>query len=136
MSAPPLACATQSSLRLVADGAPARRRRAEYINTFECVPNPISPLTGQQAWSYWYATCNTCKSRQPQRGPLSALRTLPAGSAEPCLPWPDVLYNSSYIDNKGKLIVEEGQYQTDTLGAQAIAQIHAAKELQKPFCKS
>ena len=50
--------------------------------------------------------------------------------------WPDVLYNSSYIDNKGKLIVEEGQYQTDTLGAQAIAQIHAAKELQKPFCKT
>ena len=50
----------------------ARRgaRRAEYINTFECVPNPISPLTGQQAWSYWYATCNTCKSRQ------RALRTL------------------------------------------------------------
>ena len=50
--------------------------------------------------------------------------------------WPDVLYNSSYIDNKGKLIVEEGQYQTDTLGAQAIAQIHTAKELQKPFCKT
>ena len=47
-----------------------------------------------------------------------------------------MLYNSSYIDNKGKLIVEEGQYQTDTLGAQAIAQIHAAKELQKPFCET
>jgi arylsulfatase A-like enzyme len=76
----------------------------KYINTFECVPNPISPLTGKQAWSYWYATCNTY-----------------------------TLYNTSYVDNSGKLIVYEGIYQTDTLSTQAIGQIHAAKELSKPF---
>jgi len=40
----------------------------------------------------------------------------------------DTLYNTSYVDNNGRLFVHEGEYQTDTLSAQAIAQIHAAKE--------
>jgi arylsulfatase A-like enzyme len=59
---------------------------------------------GRQTWSYWYATCNTY-----------------------------VLYNSSYVTNAGELVVHTGEYQTDTLGKQAIAQMGAAKQLAKPF---
>ena len=46
----------------------------------------------------------------------------------------DVLYNSSYVNNAGELIVSTGEYQTDHLGQQAIAQIEAAKRASKPFC--
>ena len=31
----------------------------KYVNGLECVPNP--KWEGQPTWSYWYATCNTCK---------------------------------------------------------------------------
>ena len=66
---------------------------------------PNPVWNGKQTWSYWYATCNTY-----------------------------VLYNSSYVNNAGELIVSTGEYQTDHLGKQAIAQIEAAKTAHKPFC--
>ena len=66
---------------------------------------PNPVWNGKQTWSYWYATCNTY-----------------------------VLYNSSYVNNAGELIVSTGEYQTDHLGKQAIAQIEAAKDADKPFC--
>ena len=66
---------------------------------------PNPVWSGKQTWSYWYATCNTY-----------------------------VLYNSSYVNNAGELIVSTGEYQTDHLGKQAIAQIEAAKDADKPFC--
>ena len=44
-----------------------------------------------------------------------------------------MLYNSSYVSNTGELIVATGEYQTDTLGKQAIAQMGAAKSAGKPF---
>lgn len=65
---------------------------------------PNPIFEGKQTWSYWHATCNTY-----------------------------VLYNSSYVSNTGELIVATGEYQTDTLGKQAIAQMGAAKSAGKPF---
>ena len=94
----------------------------KYVNGLECVPNPV--WNGKQTWSYWYATCNTCKC---SRSLCVFLRKSQRGCT-------DVLYNSSYVNNAGELIVSTGEYQTDHLGKQAIAQIEAAKDADKPFC--
>ena len=97
----------------------------KYVNGLECVPNP--KWEGQPTWSYWYATCNTCKCSRS----VCVFFGRKAPKSSGCA---DVLYNSSYVNNAGELIVSTGEYQTDHLGQQAIAQIEAAKRASKPFC--